>query len=158
MELSTFGALLTFAIELEERAARFYLEAAEGVEHAGAKETFSAFARQNRSRKALLVATRQEHVTEMVLEPITDLHRSDYEIEPKSTRGSTESPRSGMTYTQVLAQAREMESRAQRFYADAAGKARHLLAGVARSFARLAREKEKRLQELEDLIEEASTG
>jgi len=148
MELSTFGALLAFAIEMEEGAARFYLDAAENVEYAGARETFRTFARQNTNRKALLVATRQENVTEMVLEPINDLRRSDYEVRAGATRG--------MSDAQLLKLAVEVEEKAQRFYADTATKARHLLAGVARSFVRLAREKEKRLQELKGLAEQVS--
>lgn len=146
MELSTFGTLLAFAIELEEGAARFYLDAAENVGHAGAREAFLAFARQNTNRKALLVATRQEHVTEMVLEPINDLRRHDYEVRVGLTRG--------MNGAQLLKLAMAVEEKAQRFYADAATKARHLLAGVARRFARLAREKEERLHELQALFSE----
>ena len=144
MELSTFGALLAFAIGLEERVARFYLEAADNHECAAIRETLLTFARQNDSRRKLLVVTRQEHVTEMVLEPITDLHRGDYEVESNAPRG--------MSCTQVLSQAIEMENRAQRFYSDAAAKAKDLLAGVVRSFRRLAREKQRRSQELDGLL------
>ena len=149
MELSTFGALLAFAIDLEERAARFYLDAAENAGHADVKESFLALARQNESRRGLLVATRQEHVTEMVLEPISDLHRGDYEVKA-GTSGET-------GYARLLKLAVEMEEKAQRFYADAARKGRHLLAGVSRTFQRLAREKEKRLEELKGLAGQAST-
>ena len=143
MELSTFGSLLAFAIEIEERAARFYLAASDNPDCAAAKETLLSLAHQNDKRRKQLVETRQEHVTEMVLEPITDLRRSDYEMESTSP--------SGMDCAQVLTEAVGMEERAQRFYSDAAVKGRDLLAGVARSFRRLAREKQSRVQELEGL-------
>lgn len=144
MELSTFGALLAFAIELEESAARFYRDAADGQDCEPVRETLLALARQNENRRKLLVATRQEHVTEMVLEPITGLNRSDYEIESQ--------PPGGMTRTQVLAHAAEIERGAQRFYSDAAARGRDLLAGVARIFRRLAREKQNRARELGGLL------
>lgn len=147
MQLPTFGALLSFAIGIEERAERFYQEAAERGECARVKEAFLTLARQNRSRKALLVTTRQENVTEMVLEPITDFDSSGYEVECELTPG--------MRCAQVLGLAVKIEKKAQSFYTDAAEKARHLLAGVARSFTRLGKEKGKRLQELEGLVEAA---
>ena len=80
MELSTFGAVLAFAIEQEERLARFYQEAAERKDCGAARTVFQELARQNTKRRDLLVRTRQEQVTEMVLEPITGLRRADYEV------------------------------------------------------------------------------
>lgn len=143
MEISTFGALLAFAIELEERAAAFYETLAEIEGCSKVRETLLEMAEQNRKRKGLLVSTRQENVTEMVLEPITDLKAEDYLVETDLLQPSS--------CAQALSKALEVERRAQRFYTDAGEKAKHLLAGVARTFARLAREKAGRIQQMETL-------
>ncbi|MDP3063861.1 MAG: hypothetical protein Q8O40_11730 [Chloroflexota bacterium] len=143
MELSTFGAVLAFAIEQEERSARFYQEAAEREDCEAARETFQELARQNTKRRDLLVRTRQEQVTEMVLEPITGLRRADYEVQVSAASASG--------YAQVLSQAVEVEQVAQRFYSEVAEVGRYLLAGVARSFIRLARENEARRLRLDGL-------
>jgi rubrerythrin len=143
MEISTFGALLAFAIDLEERTAAFYESAANMDGCTGVRDTLLEMAGQNRKRKGLLVSTRQENITEMVLEPISDLHARDYMVETELSQ-SLDCP-------QVLAKASELEQRAQRFYTDAGEKAKHLLAGVARTFARLAREKGSRIHELKAL-------
>lgn len=147
MELLTFSAVLSFAISMEERAESFYRKAAERDECGSVGDTLSAFARQNGSHRSRLVATRQENVTEMVLEPINDLDSAGYEVDVELM--------SGMDCARILALAIEVERKAQGFYTDASGKAKHLLAGVARSFIRLGKEKAKRLQELEALVEAA---
>jgi len=138
MELSTFGALLAFAIELEERAASFYRRAAEGCE--GLREVFLAFARESESHRRLLLSTRRENVTEMVLEPIAGLRRGDYEVEGESTPG--------LPCEQLVILAVEAEEKAHRFYSDAANRAEHSLAGVTRSFIHLRRGREQRLEKL----------
>jgi rubrerythrin len=143
MELSTFGAVLAFAIEMEERSARFYREAAERKGCEAICGALQELAKQSAARRDLLVRTRQEQVTEMVLEPITGLRREDYE-----TQASVASA-SGLA--DVIAEAVALEQVAQRFYSEVAEKGRYLLAGVARSFTRLARENEARRIRLEGL-------
>jgi rubrerythrin len=143
MELLTFGAVLSFAIGMEERAEEFYLEAAKTEACRGVGEELLALARQNGKHRSRLVETRQENVTEMVLEPIRDLDSAAYENEAKLSPD--------LDCRQILDLALEIEGKAQSFYADASGKAKHLLAGVARTFNRLGRDKARRVQQLEAL-------
>ena len=66
MELSKFGPILKFAIDLERRAAEFY-EAAAAVEPSPQLEQSAAATRQRLSRLELM---RRELVNEILLEPI----------------------------------------------------------------------------------------
>ena len=85
MELLTFSAVLSFAISMEEKAESFYRKAAEHGECGSMSEMCSALARKNESHRSRVVATRQENVTEMVLEPINDLDSSGYEVDVELT-------------------------------------------------------------------------
>ena len=77
MSLNTFGAIVTFAIDLEGAMQRFYEEAA--PVGGGAAETFENYAKKSGKRKQRLVAVRQDNVTEMILEPISGLTQANYE-------------------------------------------------------------------------------
>jgi hypothetical protein len=67
MTLNTFGAILTFAIELEGRLEAYYRAAGEADR-----------ARDAEKRRAKLERVRRENVLEITLEPIDDLHEADY--------------------------------------------------------------------------------
>ncbi len=143
MELSTFGSVLTFAIGLEEKSARFYEAGASNARLAPHKAALLALAEGNRKRRELLLTTRRENVTEMVLEPIAGLRAEDYEVSP---------PAQGATApAAVLACAAELEARSARFYSEVAAQGKRFLAGVARTFSRLANENESRLAEVKGM-------
>ena len=88
MELTAFGAVIKFAMDLEEEvAARVEtLAGHDGVSMGKLGDEISAHARKNIK---LLERTRREHVNELVLEPATGLDSSDYELEtlPSQVRG-----------------------------------------------------------------------
>ena len=128
MELGTFGAILKFALELEERAAGFYEAGARG----GLAEVFGDLARGSRKRVRRLEQARRELVNEMILESITGLDAADYRLDLNT--GAEEPDR--------LRLARALEETAARFYRDAA--ARMPIREVVRLFERLARENDKR--------------
>lgn len=78
MELGTFGAILTYAIDFEGKITRFYASASQaGAEAAG---TFGQLAQEGEKRLKVLERTRRECVAEMILEPITGFRSEDYEI------------------------------------------------------------------------------
>ncbi len=133
MELGTFGAVLKFALELEERAATFYEAGAEG----GLAEVFGDLARGSRKRVRRLEQARRELVNEMILESITELDEEEYRVELDV--GAEEPER--------LRQARALEETAARFYRDAAS--RMPIREVVRLFERLARENDKRRARLQ---------
>jgi rubrerythrin len=135
MQLGTFGAILSFAIELEEQAETFYEKAASAVPD----RIYSKLARSARKRAKRLERTRREGVAEMILESITGLDGNDYRFEYSSSTDATE----------LKAQALALESNAQRFYMDAETKLP--IKEVARSLNRLAEENVRNQIELEQM-------
>jgi hypothetical protein len=70
MELNTFGAILTYAIALEDKIAGYYAQAGNAARKADAEK-----------RKSNLERVRRENVTEIKLEPIEGLREADYVID-----------------------------------------------------------------------------
>ena len=132
MELGTFGAILRFALQLEERAAAFYDRAAVG-EHA---EIFRTLAQGARARLKTLERARQEGVAEMILEAIHGLDGDAYPLP------DTSAP--------ILAQALALEETAARFYGDAAAKMP--IPEIRRLFQRLGKENETRIDHIRKAV------
>jgi hypothetical protein len=72
--LNAFGAIMTFAIELETRLRDYYTAA-------GSAER----AKDSDKRRSNLERVRRENVTEIKLEPIEGLHEDDYELNLSDT-------------------------------------------------------------------------
>ena len=125
MELNTFGALLKFALELEDGAARFYGEAAEAARDEALRGALAARAESTKRNRQRLERVRREQVNEMLLESIEGLRESDY-------RPAADPSALG----DLTASAAELESACERFYRDAAE--RLSIPEVVRSFQRLA--------------------
>lgn len=136
MSLNTFGAVLTFAIELEGAMQKFYEGASAVVGDGDTTELFENYAKKSGKRKQRLTAVRQDNVTEMVLEPISGLDQANYE-----PVASTPTDRAG-----ALAEAIRLEERAERFYQDAGPKLN--VTEPRRAFQKLAQENTERLSEL----------
>jgi hypothetical protein len=132
--LNTFGAILSFAIDLEARLGEYYTAAAGGT--ADLAEQFEEYARKSAKRGQRLTAIRQENVTEMILEPIAGLNAEDYliDFDPDTAGGA------------ALAEAIRLETRAERFYAEAGPKLN--VTEARRAFQRLAQENAERLEAL----------
>ncbi len=137
MSLNTFGAIVTFAIDLEGAMQRFYEEAS--AVGGDAAETFENYAKKSAKRRQRLIAVRQDNVTEMVLEPISGLNQIDYE-----PNAATPTDRAS-----ALAEAIRLEERAERFYTNAGPKLN--VTEPRRAFQKLAQENTERLVELRDL-------
>ena len=115
--LNTFGAILTFAIELEARLAEFY---------AGCDEAEQAKAAEKRRKK--LERTRRENVVEITLEPIVGLDAADYALDLSDASAAGKAEVSGV---------------AARYYGDVAPKinvraAQRTLERCGKEHARLA--------------------
>ncbi len=134
MELGNFGAIMRFALELEEQAIAFYEMAAQG----GPEEPFRQLIRGSQKRLVRLERARREGVVEMALEPITGFDSDAYRVELTGDKAGCQR------------QAIVLEDTAIRFYRDAAEKLPIL--GVARLFERMARESEGRKAQLENLF------
>ena len=79
MALNQFGAVMTFAIELENSLADFYLQASQ-IDNEN-KEEYQKRAKDAKSRKKKLEKSRRENVTEIILEPIEGLNQSDFSLD-----------------------------------------------------------------------------
>jgi rubrerythrin len=134
--LNTYGAILTFAVKLEEALQRYYGQAKAASEGEQA-ERFEDFEKKAGKRKQRLVAIRQENVTEIVLEPINGLNMLDYELLPKTPTSAGE----------ALTQAIALERRVERFYAEAGPKLN--VTEPRRAFAKFAQEAAERLEALD---------
>ena len=132
MELGTFGAILRFAMDLEQQAADFY----EGAAGGGLEETFRELARGARKRLGRLERARREMVAEMILESITGLDGDAYRADLAPAASEAE----------LLRQGQALEETSARFYRDAADKMP--IREVVRLFQRLARENEQREAQL----------
>jgi rubrerythrin len=128
MELATFGAIMTFALEMEKEAADFYTEAAQGE----LEEIFSSLAQDSRKRMKRLERARREGVAEMILEPITGLNGDDYRVELPLEPVEED----------ILEHAITLEEVSRRFCLAAAKKIP--VREVARNFERMAKENERR--------------
>lgn len=146
VELTTFGAVLGFAIEMESRAEKFYQAATQNPVCSEVKETFVALADQAKRRRMILERTRRENVAEMILEPITGLETTDYltDFAPTHELSCTDALRTGL----------ELHKKAGRFYLDSSG--RISLVEAARILRRLAEEAADRGVELAALMEKAA--
>ncbi len=132
MELGTFGAILRFAIELEQQAAAFYEAAAQGE----LAEPFLQMAQRSRRRLERIEQARREGVSEMILEYIEGLDSSSYGVDftPHDDIGER------------LDQAAALEKATALFYRDAAAKMP--IQEIVRLFQRLAQESAQRQEEL----------
>ena len=135
MELGTFGAILGFALELEEQAAAFYDAPPQG----DLKEVFKELAGESHKRLTRLERARREGVAEMILESITGLDSGAYTVALDAGAGDAVR----------LDQALNLEETASRFYRDAAAKMP--IREIVRLFERLAKENDRRKARLQSV-------
>jgi len=114
MPLQNFGSILNFAEELESQDQQFYAAAAENPACAAHRALFTDLGAEAGKNAKTVQRIRREYVTEMILEPVKDFTRAPYceACEGAAVQSASE----------VLATARRLESRAERYYAEAAEK------------------------------------
>jgi rubrerythrin len=135
MDLATFGAIMTFAMELETEAISFYKKLSEDSPAKLPGELF----RSSQKRWRRLERARREGISEMILESITGLDSDAY---------STVSAEDIQT-TDWQKGAQNLEATYERFYNDAAAKLP--IKEISRLFARLAKDNRKRKERIESL-------
>lgn len=79
MALNQYGAVMTFAIELEAKLAEFYEQAAAATPNFA--DELHSRAKASKSRSQKIEQSRRENVTEITLEPIDDLDEADYALD-----------------------------------------------------------------------------
>ncbi len=129
--LTTFGAVLKYALELEAVAAAFYETASTITSTQNLRSVFQALIIQGQKRIQILMRVRRENTTEMILEPISGLDGNAY-------RPTTECPET-CTDDALIQLAKAMENKINNFYTSAAEKV-SFLSEAADIFERLAEE------------------
>lgn len=129
MELGTFGAIMRFALEVENEVTSFYESAKELVEDQELAGLFDILADRGQKRAKTIERVRRENVTEMILEPITGLDSETY----KPVTVIPEDPDDGAIQEVAV----EIEKNLQSFYAQSALKI-DFLSEVAYAFELLA--------------------
>jgi rubrerythrin len=139
MPLQNFGSILNFAEELETQDRQFY-EAAAGNPACGAhKPLFAELAAEAGRNAQTVQRIRRENVTEMILEPISGFTRAPF---CEACEGAAV-----QTAEEVLATAKRLEGRAERYYAEAAEKIK-ALTEVSRALKSLGKIRRNRLSKL----------
>ncbi len=142
MPLQNFGSILNFAEELESQDHQFY-EAAAGNPACAAHQALLAQLAAEAAKNAKTVQRiRRENVTEMILEPVRDFARAAFceACEGAAAGGAAE----------VLATAKRLEARAERYYAEAADKIK-ALTEVSRALKTLGKNRKARAAKLAPL-------
>ncbi len=129
MKMENFGSILSFAAELEAADNGFYLEAASNSACAAHKDMLEQFATDEKKHNKKMLRTRQENVTEMILEQIENFSKEPF----ISDRAGV----SEMSLEAVLKKAEELENKAIDFYTQAAEKLK-AISEVARILNRTA--------------------
>jgi rubrerythrin len=141
MALTTFGAIMGFAAESAGKAEEIYKVLAQKANDSTLKEVLQVLSEEEGKNHALMIKARRENVTEMILEPVTDLHQEDYEIDPKAANPTDDA---GLLKAAVM-----LEERGKRFFQDASSKLS--LPEVGRIFRKVAQKKEANLTKLQSL-------
>ena len=112
MRVTSVDEILDFAIRQEEHAANFYTELAAKMSRAHMKETFLAFAEEEKSHKAKLMAVKDGQVMLVSEKRVLDLKIGDYLEEV--------TPSADLDYRQALILAMKTEKAAFKLYSDLA--------------------------------------
>jgi len=129
MELGTFGAIISFSLELEMQASEFF----ENHNKKVFSQIDSQLLKSLQKRVSRLRRIRQELITEMILEPINGVDSGDYTL----------SISTGTDEADLLQQAVRLDENMNRFYTTMGPLIP--MKEVQRAFLRLAKENEARM-------------
>jgi rubrerythrin len=130
MELKNFGSILNFAVELEAADQAFYKALAANPACAEQKDLFEALGAEAKKNGQVMLRTRRENVTEMILEPIYGFSSESFLADRKGAEKTGP--------VQAVSMAYELEDKAEGFYTEAAEKM-EALREASRALARAAK-------------------
>lgn len=81
MTLNQFGAVMTFAVDLENRLVNFYEKASTSESNYELKMEYKQRAVDSKTRQKKLEKSRRENVTEIILEPIEGLNEPNLNLD-----------------------------------------------------------------------------
>ena len=140
----TASAIISFAEKLEDESSKFYDKLAE--RYMEGKETFLSFVKESTKNKVLVIRTYQETISDALEACFSfkGLNLSDYLTETKLTEG--------VSYSDALKMAIQLEEKASKFYSDAAERSKSLLATIPRAFRKVAERRNNRKLKLKSLL------
>jgi hypothetical protein len=141
MGLTTFGAIMGFAAEMAGKTEEIYKAMVQKAKDSTFRETLQVLSEEEGKNHSLMIKTRRENVTEMILEPVTGLQQEDYEIDLKVPEVTEDAG--------LLKAALMLEERQKKFFRDASSKVP--LPEVARIFRKVAQKKEENLAKLQGI-------
>jgi hypothetical protein len=141
MALTTFGAIMGFAVEITGQTGEIYKTLAQKAKDLTLSEVLQTLSAEGEKSRSLMEKTRRENVTEMILEPITGLHQEDYEVDLKVV--------DPMEDGDLLRVALILEERGKKFFGDVSSKVP--FPEVARIFRKMAQKKQENLSKLQSL-------
>ncbi len=143
MKLENFGGILGFAAEIEAADAAFYKNLATNNDACmNVKEIFEQFAKDEKKNEKNMLRTRQQNVTEMILEAISDFN-SDAFIADREGADT-------MDVKEAISKAIDIENKAEAFYLQAAEKL-SALPEVARVLKKTASKRANHINRLKEL-------
>ena len=148
MEFKELKDIINFAIEREQEAADFYMDASKQESFSGSAKMLKEFAQEELKHKnmleKLLAGEVDEGVKDYKLKWITDIKRSDYVVDIEYSPG--------MGYKDMLMLAMKREEKALKLYNEMLDKAKE--PEVQKLFKILCQEEAKHKQSLETMYDD----
>jgi len=148
-EVVTASSVISFSKRLEDQSAAFYRDLAERFPEK--REALLSLANECEKTKTSVVRTYRETISDALEAGFSfkGLDLADYDV----AQLTDSAQREGVDYEQALVAAVALEGRAHDFYQDVARRSRSLLATIAMAFKRAARDRKRRKQKLESMLE-----
>jgi rubrerythrin len=144
MTKEQFQEIVNFAVEREEEAERFYIDAAEKAKWPHIKELLLDMAKEEEGHARFLKALKMEKLEDTNIDPIPDLKLSDYMVDMEY--------RPDMDFQQIMVIAMKREESAVKLYEELGNTCTD--PGVCKLFKMMAEEERKHKFNLEKEYEE----
>jgi hypothetical protein len=139
-EINTFGAMMRFAITLEDFCTKAYASAAEAGGPDEMKQALGELRDKHAKRKIRMEETLRLKLNEVTIEPVSSLNREDYLVEVGDITSKS--------MDEGKALMRQMEETSIKFYNDCAAYSEPIAREVTRIFQRMAKDNGKYLSRL----------
>jgi len=143
MKLNTASAIISFCRQLEEDGAQFYEDLAQKYSQDG--ETFLSLAKENRRN---LVDIERSYYG-VISDALEGCFSFDMDVDNSTFKTELAE---GMSYSDILGKAIEIEDKIIEFYLKAAEQSKALMADVPRVFQRVAKKRTERKAKLQSLM------
>jgi rubrerythrin len=146
----TTAAIIRYSEDLEDSSSSFYRNLAERWPQN--KASFLDFAEDGQKNKKQVVRTYQETISDAyeASNSLEGLDLKEYAMETKLVEDTS--------FAQALEMAISLEDTACGFYAELAARSESLLATIPRAFKRVVKNRSKRKDRLERMLQEAKGG